>query len=51
MGLDMFLIGRKTYKGDYSKPEGECFPKEDGYDVVERRLDLGYWRKHTNLHC
>jgi len=50
MGLDMFLIGRKTYKGDYSKPEGGRFPKEDGYDVVERRLDLGYWRKHPNLH-
>ena len=50
MGLDMFLIGRKTRKVDFKKPEEERFTKEDGYDVVERRLDLGYWRKHPNLH-
>jgi hypothetical protein len=43
MGLDMYLEGRK-----YLMFEGR--PTEDGFPVKERILELGYWRKHPNLH-
>lgn len=42
MGLDMFLYGRKHLMG------GET--EEDGFTVIEKRLGMGYWRKHPNLH-
>ncbi len=43
MGLDMYLEGRK---GDYSRER----KLEDGFPVKEKILELGYWRKHPNLH-
>ena len=45
MGLDMFLSGRKFY----SSTRGQR-PQEDGFDVSQKDLDIGYWRKHPNLH-
>lgn len=42
MGLDMYLLGEKSF-----------FPKvaiEDGYKVESHILELGYWRKHPDLH-
>jgi hypothetical protein len=42
MGLDMYLEGRKRR---YNSTE-----TEDGFPVKSKTLDLGYWRKHPNLH-
>lgn len=41
MGLDMYLEGRKHLHRKRS---------EDNYPVSSITLDLGYWRKHPNLH-
>lgn len=46
MGLDMYLRGRK---GTWSVNEEHC-RYEDGFQVVNIELDIGYWRKHPNLH-
>lgn len=43
MGLDMNLYGVKHYYGNNQ-------PKEDGFPVSKKELELGYWRKHPNLH-
>lgn len=43
MGLDMYLIGKKFDHTDKRVIE-------DGYEVTHKTLDLGYWRKHPNLH-
>ncbi len=48
MGLDMYLTGKKYLWTDWANPEKNI--KEDGFRVKERRLELGYWRKHPNLH-
>jgi hypothetical protein len=45
MGLDMFLRGRKFYRSAIRQR-----PQEDGFDIVQKDLDIGYWRKHPNLH-
>jgi hypothetical protein len=46
MGLDMYLSGKK-----YTKTRGDIVPEvEDGFRVKEKILELGYWRKHPNLH-
>lgn len=45
MGLDMYLRGRKFYRSAIRQR-----PQEDGFDVVQKDLDIGYWRKHPNLH-
>lgn len=42
MGLDMYLNGRL-----YCYENSE---KVDGYEVSEKELELGYWRKHPDLH-
>lgn len=49
MGLDMYLKGKKSvYRGLSDK---KLAPEmEDGYEVKAKILDLGYWRKHPNLH-
>lgn len=47
MGLDMFLTGRK-YLSKYDKgyvPLEHCGRKAKAVE-----FDLGYWRKHPNLH-
>lgn len=48
MGLDMYLDGRKWHRQDWEKPEND--PKQDGHRIRETVLELGYWRKHPNLH-
>jgi len=50
MGLDMYLQGRKVNFTDWEKPEGKRCPMMDGFEVQEHVLQLGYWRKHPNLH-
>jgi hypothetical protein len=45
MGLDMYLKGEKFFSGT----NGDR-PKEDGFPVARHELELGYWRKHPNLH-
>jgi hypothetical protein len=46
MGLDMFLQGRTHIWAFGSKN----VPTKDGFPVSEMVLDLGYWRKHPDLH-
>ena len=48
MGLDMFLTGRKYLQTNWDKPEDNV--TEDGYRLSTKHLELGYWRKHPNLH-
>lgn len=48
MGLDMYLSGRKFFWTNFEHPE--LIRKEDGFEVEEVKLRLGYWRKHPNLH-
>lgn len=48
MGLDMYLTGEKFIIGDWQNPDNN--PTEDGYRLESRRLRLGYWRKHPDLH-
>ena len=44
MGLDMYLYGRKS---TYFSGSSETV---DGKQVTAIEVDLGYWRKHPNLH-
>lgn len=49
MGLDMNLYGRKMIY--YNRFDENAEPRmEDGYPVDDVILDMGYWRKHPNLH-
>ena len=48
MGLDMFLTGRKYLQTNRDTPEGNV--TEDGFRLKSKDLELGYWRKHPNLH-
>ena len=41
MGLDMSLYGDKSSNTN---------EKVDGFPLSSTTLDLGYWRKHANLH-
>lgn len=53
MGLDMYLQGRKFQRTDWSLSEAEreaTTRKEDGFKVSQIELDIGYWRKHPDLH-
>ncbi len=43
MGLDMYLEGHKYLCGNYNNPE-------DGFRLKGKILELGYWRKHPDLH-
>jgi hypothetical protein len=45
MGLDMYLSGRKTPLGFKGNKQ-----EQDGFVVSEIIVDVGYWRKHPNLH-
>ena len=45
MGLDMFLFGRKSLC-----VAGRQARTEDGYKIDAIHIELGYWRKHPNLH-
>ena len=46
MGLDMYLKGRKFFW--FAPPGHER--RDDGKRVHEIIVDLGYWRKHPDLH-
>lgn len=48
MGLDMYLTGEKYLVRFNQQPEDLLF--EDGFRVKNKDLDLGYWRKHPDLH-
>lgn len=53
MGLDMYLKGRKYYTNFKKGGIGYVLQprkKEEGFEVTSKQLDLGYWRKHPNLH-
>ena len=55
MGLDMYLTGVKTHR---KYPQDECDwnpdtdmrPKMDSFAVSKSIIDVGYWRKHADLH-
>jgi hypothetical protein len=44
MGLDMYLTGEKFIM------HTSFSPQEDGFRLRSKTLELGYWRKHPNLH-
>lgn len=48
MGLDMYLEGRKGISSRWDNKDEQI--KEDGFVVKAHVLDLGYWRKHPDLH-
>lgn len=48
MGLDMYLEGKKYLFKNYEDRSKDT--KEDGFRLKEKTLELGYWRKHPNLH-
>src|SRR5882672_1922122 len=48
MGLDMYLKGEKFFWPDWKNPENNRV--EDGLKVSKLEVELGYWRKHPNLH-
>jgi hypothetical protein len=47
MGLDMYLEGERYYRKNYDSDDR---PKCNGYPVKQKVLDMGYWRKHPDLH-
>jgi hypothetical protein len=48
MGLDMYLTGRKYFWQTWDNSAADrC---EDGKRIRSLDVDLGYWRKHPNLH-
>lgn len=48
MGLDMYLRGDVHLFHDWDHPEKDL--KRDGFRVSDVTLELGYWRKHPDLH-
>jgi hypothetical protein len=48
MGLDMYLRGEKFFWTDWADDSKNR--KEDGEKVHTLHVELGYWRKHANLH-
>jgi hypothetical protein len=46
MGLDMNLYGDKSVSSKFEKDP----VMEDGFVLGSKILDMGYWRKHANLH-
>ena len=55
MGLDMYLDGIKFHSTFGRDENGNTIKVErpkckDGHDIKRSVLDLGYWRKHPNLH-
>jgi hypothetical protein len=45
MGLDLYLTGEKFFMGSSGQN-----PRENGFRLRSKTLELGYWRKHPNLH-
>ena len=50
MGLDMNLIGSHYCSGHHKDKGLERPMLDEKYDVSEYKVDLGYWRKHADLH-
>lgn len=48
MGLDMYLTGRLFHWSCYPNRDDER--RENGKKVKSIDVELGYWRKHPNLH-
>ncbi|MDB4265109.1 hypothetical protein N9891_00010 [bacterium] len=48
MGLDMYLTGKKSTMPDWDNPVND--ETVDGFRLKNKELDLGYWRKHPDLH-
>lgn len=48
MGLDMYLRGEKYLVKFNQEPEDLIY--EDGFRVINKDLEIGYWRKHPDLH-
>lgn len=48
MGLDMHLTGRKYFWQTYGNIHAQR--REDDKRVNSMEVQLGYWRKHPNLH-
>ena len=48
MGLDMHLYGEKWYRPNWQNPKNNFI--EDGFRLATKQLELGYWRKHPDLH-
>ena len=48
MGLDMYLTGEKFFWTDWEHPEKNR--TENGLKISTLDVELGYWRKHPNLH-
>jgi len=48
MGLDMYLEGHKFLMTDWDNPQNNVM--EDGVRLRSKILELGYWRKHPDLH-
>jgi hypothetical protein len=44
MGLDMYLTGEKFVMSS------SLILQEDGFRIRSKTVELGYWRKHPNLH-
>ena len=45
MGLDMYLNGKK-HNMDFQNPVKD----DSGYPIMSTTVELGYWRKHPDLH-
>lgn len=48
MGLDMYLEGKTYLWTDWDDPAKN--ETRDGFRVKEITIELGYWRKHPDLH-
>ena len=48
MGIDMWVKGEKYFWTDWKNPDTNR--KEDGDKLCNLFVELGYWRKHPNLH-
>lgn len=46
----MYLTGEKYLWAKFKDDDTPDNIIEDGFRVKERRLEIGYWRKHPNLH-
>ena len=44
----MYLKGNKFYWTNWREPEKNL--TEDGFEVTDKNLELGYWREHPDLH-
>src|SRR5271156_4778158 len=48
MGLDMYLTGETFLMPDFQNRSIDL--QEDGFCLRSKTVEMGYWRKHPNLH-